>query len=57
MKPLFLLMTSTLLLAGCSEQSGEQTGKEIAAQLQSPIQKTSAISEKVRAIREAEIPK
>ncbi len=59
MKNLFLLMIVTLLLAGCSDQNqpGEQTGKEIAARLRAPIQETSAITEKVKATREVEIPK
>ncbi len=55
----YLLMMMAVLCYGCSDQtkSGEQTGKEITARLRSPIEKTSAITDKIKATREVEVPK
>ena len=60
MKSLFLFLTIALLCFGCSESDkktkSETLGKDLAGRIKAPIEKTSAITDKIKKIRATELP-
>lgn len=58
MKRWLLCLIAAALLAGCSkeEERSEQLGKDMADQMQEPLEKARAVYEKARKVRDVEVP-